>query len=77
VFSSQFGHDVIADFAASGLTHDRINFHGNSVLNSFTNVMSHATQVGSGVVISMDANDTLTLNNVSRTSLTAADITFV
>jgi hypothetical protein len=77
VFSSLFGHDVIADFAASGLTHDRINFHGNSVLNSFTNVMSHATQVGSGVVISMDANDTLTLNNVSRTSLTAADFTFV
>jgi hypothetical protein len=77
VFSSLFGHDVIGDFAASGLTHDRINFHGNSVLNSFTNVMSHATQVGSGVVISMDANDTLTLNNVSRTSLTAADFTFV
>jgi hypothetical protein len=39
--------------------------------------MSHATQVGSGVVISMDANDTLTLNNVSRSSLTAADFTFV
>jgi serralysin len=77
VFSSLFGHDVIGDFAASGLTHDRINFHGNSVLNSFTNVMSHATQVGSGVVISMDANDTLTLNNVSRSSLTAADFTFV
>jgi Ca2+-binding RTX toxin-like protein len=77
VFSAIFGHDLIADFAASGTAHDKIDFRGSSVLNSFKNVMSHAVQVGSGVVITKDAGDTLTLNNVSRSSLTSSDFTFV
>lgn len=75
--NSLFGRDVIADFAATGTAHDIMNFHANSVLNSYTNVMSHAVQVGSGVVITQDANNVLTLNNVSRTALTSADFTFV
>jgi hypothetical protein len=76
-FSSLFGRDVIADFAATGNAHDIINFHANSVLNSYANVMSHAVQVGSGVVVTQDANNVLTLNNVNRSALTSADFTFV
>jgi hypothetical protein len=76
-FASLFGRDVIADFAVSGTSHDVINFHANSVLNNFANVMSHAAQVGSAVVITQDANNVLTLNNVSRSSLTASDFSFV
>ena len=38
--------------------------------------MSHATQVGSGVVISQDASNTLTLNNVSLANLVSTDFTF-
>jgi hypothetical protein len=68
---------VIADFAATGNAHDIINFHANSVLNSYANVMSHAVQVGSGVVVTQDANNVLTLNNVNRSALTSADFTFV
>ena len=76
-FDAVFGKDVIADFAAGGTAHDIINFHGSSTLNSFANVLSHATQVGTGVVITADANNTLTLNNVSKASLTSADFRFV
>lgn len=75
-FTSLFGRDIIADFTASGTRHDLLNFHGSSVLNNFASVMSHAAQVGSGVVITQDANNALTLINVTRSSLTAADFTF-
>ena len=76
VFSSLFGHDLIADFAASGLIHDVLNFRGISALNSYASVMSHATQVGAGTVITLDNNDVLTLANVTRSNLTASDFTF-
>jgi hypothetical protein len=75
-FDALFGQDIIADFAAAGGAHDIINFHGSAVLNSFPNVLSHTAAVGTGVVISLDTNNTLTLNNVSKNSLTAADFTF-
>ena len=75
-FSAPFGHDVIADFAASGAAHDFINFHGIPALNNYTNAMSHATQVGSGVLFTLDANNTLTVNNVTKASLTSADFRF-
>ena len=75
-FASTFGNDIIADFAATGSAHDTIKFVGNSVLNNFANVMSHASQVGSAVVITQDSSNTLTLNNVSKTSLTSADFSF-
>jgi Ca2+-binding RTX toxin-like protein len=76
-FASLFGHDVIADFAVSGTAHDIINFHGSSVLNSFANVLSHAANVGSGVMITQDSGNAVTLNNVTKGSLTSADFTFV
>jgi hypothetical protein len=76
-FAATFGQDIIADFAVSGTGHDIINFHAISVLDNFANVKSHASNVGSGVLITLDANNTLTLNNVSKASLTSADFTFV
>ena len=48
----------------------------SAVLNSFANVFSHSTQTAAGVVIS-DGTNTLTLNNVTKSNLTAADFTFV
>jgi Ca2+-binding RTX toxin-like protein len=76
-FGPTIGLDVIADFAAAGTAHDIIDFHGSSTLNSFANVLNHTTQVGSGVAITQGAGDVLTLNNVTKASLTAADFTFV
>jgi Ca2+-binding RTX toxin-like protein len=76
-FAAVFGHDIIADFAPSGTTHDKINFHGSPTLNTYLNLLGHTSQVGSGVVISADANDTLTLNNVTKSALVAADFSFI
>jgi hypothetical protein len=70
------GQDIIADFAASGTAHDVINFHGNASLNSFASVLSHTTMVGASAVISLDSNNNITLNNVSKIFLTSADFSF-
>jgi hypothetical protein len=75
VFNAAFGQDIITDFAATGSAHDIINFHGSAVLNSFANVLADTTQTATGVVIS-DGTNTLTLNNVTKTALTAADFSF-
>jgi len=75
-FMANFGGDVITDFVPGGASHDVISFKGNSVLNSYDSVRAHATQVGSNVVIRQDANNVLTLSNVSKSSLTASDFTF-
>jgi len=77
VFAANFGTDVIADFRAAGAAHDIINFHAVAPLSDFTSVLSHATQVGSNVVISPDGTNALTLSNVTKTSLIAGDFTFV
>jgi Ca2+-binding RTX toxin-like protein len=77
VFCAPFGNDVIAGFAAAGGGHDIIDFHANSTLKSFASVQSHTTQVGSDSVISDGSGNTLTLNNVTKASLTAVDFTFV
>jgi Ca2+-binding RTX toxin-like protein len=75
-FGTTFGQDIIADFAAGGAAHDIINFQGSAVLNSFANVLSHTTAVGSGVMISLDANNSLTLNNIAKSNLSSADFAF-
>ena len=76
-FGALFGNDVIATFTAgNGLTHDFISF-SKPVANSFAGVQSHMTQSGTSAVISFDANDTVTLLNVSTSSLTANDFKFV
>ena len=75
-FVANFGADIITDFAVSGSAHDIISLKGNAVLNSYKAVMAHATQVGSSVVIRQDANNSLTLSNVDKSSLTASDFAF-
>ena len=56
VFAANFGNDVIKDFAATGRSHDVIQF-SKSVFDSFASVLAHATQVGQDVVISADAGE--------------------
>jgi hypothetical protein len=73
VFASNFGHDVIKDFAASGPAHDTIEF--KTVFDSFASVLSHAAQSGHDVVIST-VDDTLTLKNTKLDSLNSHDFHF-
>jgi serralysin len=77
VLSSLFGHDVIADFDPAGQGHDQIDFHGSPILTTFASVLSHATDVSGGVLITQDAGDTLMLNGVGKSSLSAANFSFV
>ena len=67
VFSGNFGNDTIKDFQKSS---DAVQLDHN-VFGNFAGVMSHASQVGSDVVISVDANNSLSLHNTLLSQLTA------
>jgi hypothetical protein len=72
---SSFGHDVITNFAQQGGHHDVIQF-STTVFDSFAAVLAHATQVGSNAVITVDAADSVTLNNTQLSKLTSNDFHF-
>ena len=77
VFSgTKFGNDVITDFRPGIWVHDSIQF-SKSAFSSFAAVLAHAAQVGSDVVISYDAADSVTLKNTSVSQLTKSDFHFV
>ena len=70
---SGFGHDTVKDFAhAQG---DIIEF-ASGMFSNYTDMLSHATQVGSDVVITYDAGDYLTLQGLTLSSLHAEDFMF-
>ncbi|WP_156952374.1 Ig-like domain-containing protein [Bradyrhizobium sp. WSM1743] len=73
-FASNFGQDVIKDFAARGRVHDTIEF-SKSVFDSFASVLSHAAQSGHDVVIAT-GSDTLTLKNTQLDKLNSHDFHF-
>ncbi|QOZ77606.1 hypothetical protein XH83_20430 [Bradyrhizobium sp. CCBAU 53351] len=73
-FASNFGQDVIKDFAARGPSHDTIEF-SKSVFDSFASVLSHAAQSGHDVVIAT-GSDTLTLKNTQLDKLNSHDFHF-
>jgi Ca2+-binding RTX toxin-like protein len=75
VFAPNFGHDVIKDFAASGRSHDVVQF-SKSVFDSFADVLAHATQSGHDVVIAAGAGDSLTFKNVKLAALDKTDFHF-
>jgi serralysin len=72
VFGPGFGHDVITDF-----THpDRIEFDGG-LFGNFQAVKAASQQVGNDTVITLDADDTITLQGVALKSLRASDFDFI
>lgn len=73
-FASNFGHDVIKDFAARGPAHDTIEF-SKGVFDSFASVLSHAAQSGHDVVIAT-GSDTLTLKHTQLDKLNSHDFHF-
>ncbi len=64
VFTANFGKDFITDFQVSGAAHDVIAFTSD-VFADFASVLAHASQVGADVVITADANNSVTLKNVA------------
>lgn len=74
-FSGSFGHNTILGFAWSGATHDTIHFQSDDFAN-YAAVQAHMAQVGSDVVITLDAGDTIVLENMALAHLVSHDFTF-
>lgn len=72
VFSAGFGNDTITDFKAQN---DTIQIDHNLV-GGFGDLLSHASQVGSSVVIALDAAHSITLQGVNLSSLSNGDFVF-
>ncbi|MGU3341765.1 hypothetical protein ACLBXJ_27590, partial [Methylobacterium mesophilicum] len=73
VFHANFGKDVISGFDVKqdGLWFDGILF------SSPSDILSHATDVNGNVTIVVDANNSVTLQGVTKTQLTASDFHLV
>ncbi len=76
VFAPGFGRDTITDFVAGSGTADLIEFD-DAVFADLNAVLAAATQVGADTVIAYDADNTITLKNVTKTNLHADDFRFV
>ena len=76
VFTPDFGKDVIADFQASGLQHDVLQFRHDTFAD-FATVLAHATQVVPDVAITADAMSGVTLQGIDLSSLQKYDFHFV
>jgi RTX calcium-binding nonapeptide repeat (4 copies) len=72
VFDAGFGHDTITGFQ----TVDRIQFDSDLFAN-FSSVLAASQQVGADTVITLDADNAITLQNVQLNSLQANDFLFV
>ncbi|WP_245309477.1 Ig-like domain-containing protein [Bradyrhizobium retamae] len=75
VFAPNFGNDVVKDFGTYGRSHDVVQF-SKSVFDSFASVLAHATQVGENVVISADADNSVTLKNTKLSAIDKYDFQF-
>ena len=71
-FPNAMGHDEMTNF---GIAKDTLQFNATLFAN-FAAAMADATQVGANTVFTIDANDTVTLDNVTKTSLTAGNFHF-
>jgi hypothetical protein len=75
IFSPNFGMDLVSNFVAGdGAVHDFLSF--GSLFPSYASVMRDAMQSGSNVVITYSADDTVTLAQVTLSTLVAQDFIF-
>jgi len=71
-FPDVMGRDEVTNF---GTAKDTLWFNA-SLFANFTAAMSDASQMGANTVFTIDANDTVTLDNVAKSSLTASNFHF-
>jgi VCBS repeat-containing protein len=76
VYHSGFGVDVINGFTATGAAHDILQVDSN-LFSDWAHLLGATQQVGTDLVITYDASDTITLKNVALSSFTSANATFV
>jgi Ca2+-binding RTX toxin-like protein len=76
VYSARgFGKDVIIDFTATGAAQDTLRI-APSLFADWRTLLSATKQVGSDLVITASANDTITLKNITLASFTQQDVVF-
>lgn len=75
-FAGDFGRDRIVDFDAGAGVGDQISFRTNQFAD-FDAVLEAARDVGSNLVIRLDADHTITLVGVQEADLSANDFLFV
>ena len=76
VFAKGFGKDVITDFAAGEASTDVIAI-SITVFANFAAVLAHTADDANGdAVITLDANNSITLDNVHTVDLDAGDFLF-
>ena len=71
-----YGNSGVASTLVAGSGVDTLRFNA-TLFSSFSAAMADASQVGANTVFTIDANDTVTLDNVNKTSLTANNFHFV
>jgi len=76
VFNAGFGQDTIQNFGDVDANNDQLQF-SNSVFATVAEVQAAMTQVGADVVITYDAANQITLQNVTLSLLDADDFRFV
>jgi Ca2+-binding RTX toxin-like protein len=72
-FPNVMGHDSVTNF---GTAKDTLQFNMTLFAN-FSAAMADASQVGANTVFTIDANDSVTLDNVNKSNLTASNFHFV
>jgi Ca2+-binding RTX toxin-like protein len=66
------GHDEVTNFNTAK---DMLQFN-TTLFANFTAAMAHASQIGANTVFTIDANDTVKLDNVAKSSLAASNFHF-
>jgi hypothetical protein len=71
-FPDAMGNDEVTNF---GTAKDTLQFNA-TLFSDFTAAANAASQSGANTVFTIDTNDTVTLDNVTKTSLTASNFHF-
>lgn len=77
VYHAGFGKDTITDFVEGDAAgHDVVQFD-RSMFSSYQDILNHAHDTSAGLVISADANDTITMSHVTKALLKSSDFKLV
>jgi hypothetical protein len=71
-FPNVMGHDTVTNF---GTAKDTLQFNA-SLFANFAAAMTDASQVGANTVFTIDADDSVTLDSITKASLTASNFHF-
>ncbi|MBB3650338.1 Ca2+-binding RTX toxin-like protein, partial [Rhizobium sp. BK619] len=75
VYSTNWGHDRITNFVATGSAHDAISID-HSIFADWESLFAATEQFGSDTIIRANSDDTITLTNVALSSLQSWDFLF-